>query len=312
MIYLVRQKTLYAYAASVPFSRHVARMLPVSRRGQTVVAAALTVDPDPSEKREGVDFFGNRVLHFALDRPHDRLVVDLDAEIVVARPPLPGADGVPAFEAVRDLAINSDDLGPDSPAHALFASPSVDLAAEVTDYARVSFAPGRPMLAGAIELMARIHDDFRYEPGATDVTTRPAEAFAEKAGVCQDFAHVMIAGLRGLALPARYVSGYLRTEPPEGSPRLEGADATHAWVEVWCGPDAGWVGLDPTNGITAGDDHIVLAVGRDYADVSPLDGVIFAYGDHSIDVRVDVVPVGEESEAEAPPNPDTGHEDPTS
>lgn len=147
------------------------------------------------------------------------------------------------------------------------------------------------MLEAALELMHRVHDDFTYQPGATVVTTAPHEAFAAKAGVCQDFAQVMIAGLRGLGLPARYVSGYLRTILPEGQPRLEGADATHAWVEVWCGPAFGWIGLDPTNAIPAGDDHIILAVGRDYADVSPVDGVIVTSGDHILAVGVDVVPV---------------------
>ncbi len=302
MIYRLCQETLYSYAGPVPFSRHIARMLPTSRTGQRVVTATLAIDPAPSERRQSIDFFGNRVTHFALDRSHDRLTVRLDAEIAVARVAPPPAETTPAFELVRAAAAASTDLGPASPIHALFASPAIDLPPAITRYAAASFAADRPVLAGAAELMTRIRDDFAYEPGATDVTTRPAEAFAKKAGVCQDFAHVMIAGLRGLSLPARYVSGYLRTEPPPGCPRLEGADATHAWVEVWCGAAAGWIGLDPTNGIYAGDDHIVLAVGRDYTDVSPLDGVIFAYGDHTIEVRVDVIPL------DGPAAADTGAE----
>jgi transglutaminase-like putative cysteine protease len=155
----------------------------------------------------------------------------------------------------------------------------VPLDAAITRYAGLSFPVGRPVLEGAIELMKRIKGDFAYVPGATDADTSPSEAFVARKGVCQDFAHVMIAGLRGLALPARYVSGYLRTEPPAGQARLEGADET------------GWVGLDPTNGIVAGEDHLVLAIGRDYSDVSPLDGVIIASGAHSLTVAVDVIPL---------------------
>jgi transglutaminase-like putative cysteine protease len=143
----------------------------------------------------------------------------------------------------------------------------------------------------ACELMGRVRRDFRYDPEATEVSTPIREAFAQRHGVCQDFAHIMIAGLRGLGLPAAYVSGYLRTIPPPGQPRLEGADATHAWVMIWCGPETGWIGLDPTNDLIVGDDHIITATGRDYADVSPLDGVLVGPGSQKLDVKVDVIPV---------------------
>ena len=151
--------------------------------------------------------------------------------------------------------------------------------------------PSGPIYEAAAELSKRIHADFAYDSEATEVSTTPAEAFAARRGVCQDFAHVMIAGLRGLGLPALYVSGYIRTFPPPGKPRLVGADASHAWVAVWCGPSFGWLGLDPTNAIPEGDDHIVLARGRDYADVPPVDGVILSYGGHELEVSVDVAPV---------------------
>lgn len=291
MIYELRQETRYAYTAAIPYSSHVARLLPVDRPGQTVRRAALTIAPEPAERRETTDFFGNRLCHFALDRPHDELVVRLDAEVEVAPADPYLAALTPSAEEVRVLAASSDDLGPSSPAHGLFASPSVPLDAAITRYAARSFPARRPMLDGAIDLMKRIKADFSYVPGATDADTSPSEAFAAKKGVCQDFAQVMIAGLRGLALPARYVSGYLRTEPPPGRARLEGADATHAWAEVWCGDEAGWIGLDPTNGIAAGEDHLILAIGRDYSDVSPLDGVIVTSGDHSLTVAVDVIPL---------------------
>ncbi|WP_181705051.1 transglutaminase family protein [Chthonobacter rhizosphaerae] len=292
MIYDVRQVTTYDYGSVVPFSRHVARLTPVDRPGQAVRVAALGIEPPPAERSEADDFFGNRITSFALDHPHDLLKVELRARIEVA-PAEPLIGGLtPPWETVADLALGSDDLDPRSPAHGLYPSRRVTLEAPITAYAAGSFPAGQPILDGASDLMRRIRRDFRYAPGSTDAATRPDQAFATRRGVCQDFAHVMIAGLRGLGLPARYVSGYLRTDPPPGRPRLEGADATHAWVSVWCGADAGWVGLDPTNAMLAGEDHIVLAIGRDYADVSPLDGVIIASGGHTLDVKVDVIPVG--------------------
>jgi len=173
---------------------------------------------------------------------------------------------------------------------AIYPSRNVHIFEAATDYARTSFPPGRPIYEGAVDLNERIHEDFTFDSKATEVTTSPAEAFAAKRGVCQDFAQVMIAALRGLGLPALYVSGYIRTIPPPGKPRLQGADASHAWVRVWCGPSFGWLGLDPTNAIAEGDDHVVVARGRDYRDVPPVDGVIVSSGDHELDVEVDVIP----------------------
>jgi len=195
------------------------------------------------------------------------------------------------FEQIRDEACRSATLEAESPAHFLFPSYCVPLDRDIADYAGESFAPGQPVLAGALDLMRRIHRDFTYHPGATDVSTPPADAFALKRGVCQDFAHIMICGLRSLGLPAAYVSGYLRTVPAPGEKPLEGADATHAWVSVWCGRD-GWRGLDPTNAIVAGEDHIILAIGRDYADVAPSEGMIVSSGHQKLSVAVTVVPVG--------------------
>ena len=162
----------------------------------------------------------------------------------------------------------------------------------ITAFARQSFPPGRPIVEAAAELMTRMRDEFTYDPEATTVSTPAAEAFEARHGVCQDFAHIMIAGLRGLGLPASYVSGYLRTVPPPGQPRLAGADATHAWVGLWCG-ERGWIGFDPTNAVFAEDDHIVLAIGRDYSDVAPIDGIILAPGVQTLKVEVDVIPDGE-------------------
>ncbi len=293
MIYDVKQVMTYSYSGQVPFSRHVARMLPRERPGQRVISADLSIDPPVSESSQSTDFFGNRLSFFTIDRPHDRLKVVLKSRVVVeaTEPVLAGL--TPPWEDVRETAQNTVDISANSPVHHLFPSRIVALTPEIGAYAAESFKEGRPILEAATDLMMRIKTDFKYKPGSTDARTLAAEAFAKKQGVCQDFAHVMIAGMRWLGLPAAYVSGYLRTSPPPGRPRLEGADATHAWAQVWCGPEAGWVGLDPTNGIPAGEDHIVIAIGRDYADVSPMDGVIVAAGAHSVDVAVDVIPMSQ-------------------
>ncbi|MBH0237803.1 transglutaminase family protein [Methylobrevis albus] len=300
MIYDIRQVSTYRYASPVPFSRHIMRMVPVDRANQRVILCDLDIEPPPGEYDDTLDFFGNRTASVAIAAPHDKLRIELRARVEVNAPEPFLAGLTPEWTEVRDLASGSDDLGPDSPVHFVFASPAAPLDAATTAYAAESFPPGRPVLEGAIDLMTRIHRDFKYSPGATDAQTRPAEAFAKKKGVCQDFAHVMIAGMRGIGLPVAYVSGFLRTIPPEGRPRLEGADATHAWAQVWCGEELGWIGLDPTNDIPAGEDHIVVAVGRDYSDVSPIDGVIVVSGGQTLDVGVDVIPFSPDAKPAAP------------
>ncbi|MFG1229258.1 transglutaminase family protein [Xanthobacter wiegelii] len=292
MLYDIRQTTTYSYQVPVRVVRQVLRMTPMDRFGhQHVIAHILDVDPEPAELEQGTDFFGNGLTWLTIDQPHGHLSITTRSRVEVTATPLPDPAATPLVDEVRVVALEEPDLGPDAAVHGLFPSRAIPIDADITDWTATSFRGDRPVLEAALELMHRVHDEFTYEPGATIVTTSPHEAFAAKAGVCQDFAQVMIAGLRGLGLPARYVSGYLRTIPPEGQPRLEGADATHAWAEVWCGPAFGWIGLDPTNAIPAGDDHIILAVGRDYADVSPVDGVIVSSGDHILAVGVDVVPV---------------------
>jgi transglutaminase-like putative cysteine protease len=277
MIYDVRQATVYHYASPVAHAHHVLRLTPIDR------------EPTPVERREGLDFFGNRITWVVLDEPHDMLTVRVAARIAVER--ATALPATPTWEVVRAAAFASADLTPRSPAHFLFPSRQVSLDPEIRDYAASSFASGRAVLDGAIDLMNRIKAEFTYEVGATTASTTPPMSFALRRGVCQDFSHVMISGMRALGLPAAYVSGYLRTGGQPGGVQLEGADAMHAWVQVWCGEEASWIGLDPTNGILAGDDHVVLAVGRDYADVAPLDGVIFASGGQRLEVSVQVVPV---------------------
>lgn len=293
MIYDIRQTTHYTYAEPVPFSRHIIRMQPAPRCGQTVLSSALMIDPPPAECDDGHDFFGNRVTRIVIDAPHDALVVTVKARVEVAPAPPCVPELTLPWERIAALAIESRAAGADAPVHRLFPSRMVPVDPALTAYAAMSFTPGRPVLAAARDLTARIHRDFAYDTEATAVDTDPVHAFALRRGVCQDFAHIMIAGLRGLGLPAGYVSGCLRTVAPPGEARLEGADATHAWISLWCGP-AGWIGLDPTNGILAGTDHVILAEGRDYADVAPLDGIIWSGAGHDLTVSVDVVPAGGE------------------
>lgn len=289
MIYDIRQLTTYHYASSVTHARHVLRLTPIDRMGQRVHAAALDIEPAPVKRREGHDFFGNRVTWIELDRPHDTLSVRVVARVAVKRDVAPEAS--PAWENVRDAAFASVDLSPNSPAHYIFPSRQVSLDPEIRAYAAESFPAGRPILEAAGDLMRRIKADFIYEIGATTVTTTPPMSFALRRGVCQDFAHIMISGMRGLGLPAGYVSGYLRTSHGPAAERLVGADAMHAWVAVWCGEGAGWIGLDPTNAVLAGEDHIVLAFGRDYADVAPIDGVVVGSGRQRLGVAVSVIPL---------------------
>ncbi len=290
MIYDVRQTTSYTYASTVAYAHHVLRLTPINRPRQRVHAAALEVEPSPVERREGHDFFGNHVTWIKLDEPHDKLVIKVIARVTVGGMTT-DAVKTPAWEEVRDAVFATRDIGRTSPVHFLFASRQVSLDPEIRAYARESFPVGRPVLDGALELMRRIKADFVYEIGATTVTTTPPMSFALRRGVCQDFAHIMISGLRGLGLPAAYVSGYLRSAQRPDAGRLTGADAMHAWVLVWCGAEAGWWGLDPTNAIVAGDDHVTLAIGRDYTDVAPIDGVVVSSGGQKLDVAVSVLPV---------------------
>jgi transglutaminase-like putative cysteine protease len=291
MIYDVRQSTTYHYASPVAVAHHMLRLTPIDRRYQRVHAASLEVTPAPLERTEGRDFFGNRTTEVVLGQPHDTLVVRVMARIAVEHGPPGDAAATPPWEEGRAQAYASADLTAQSPAHFLFPSRQVSLDPEIRDYAALSFPPGRPVLEGAMELMNRIKAEFVYEIGATTATTTAPISFALRRGVCQDFTHIMISGMRSLGLPVAYVSGYLRTVQRPDEARLEGSGAMHAWALAWCGAETGWVGLDPTNGILAGNDHVLLAVGRDYADVAPVDGVIIAAGGHRIEVSVQVVPL---------------------
>jgi transglutaminase-like putative cysteine protease len=291
VIYDIKHVTNFSYEASVAATRCAIRLLPRAGGGQTVERCEIETTPVSAAMVERSDFFGNRVVDAAIDTAHAKLRVALSARVAVTRSAPPSAGLAPAWEIVREAASASSSLAASSPVHWLFPSRRAPLDAAVTEYTRASFAEGRPILEGALELACRIKADFDYDPAATDVSTPLAEAFAARGGVCQDFAHIMIAGLRGLGLPAAYVSGYLRTVPAPGLPRREGADASHAWTSVWCGAELGWIDLDPTNGLIVADEHIVVAVGRDYADVAPIDGVLIGAGKQSLEVQVDIVEV---------------------
>ncbi len=288
MIYDIAHRTTYKYDAPVASARCAMRLIPRNDRGQTLLSHRIELSPSAETLNERTDFHGNRVCEARILKPHTKLQIALAARVAVERAPPPAPALTPAWEIVRNAAYASDSLAASSPAQYIYASRFTPLFDAATHYAHESFSPGRPILEGAIELTQRIHADFAYDPDATHIATPIAQAFERRRGVCQDFAHIMIAALRGLGLAAAYVSGYLRTYAAPGQPRLEGADSTHAWVSVWCGPEFGFFDLDPTNAIVVGNDHIAIAIGRDYADVSPIDGVIIGAGDQDLDVSVDV------------------------
>jgi transglutaminase-like putative cysteine protease len=289
VIYDIRHVTTYSYESSVGFARCSLRLEPRSGDGQQLVSHAVEIRPRPAERTVRHDFFGTHTESVLIEAPHRNLRIDSRSRVSVSRRALDRAAPSPAWEGVRDVAFEATSLGPASPIGYVFASPLVPVQQPVTLYAALSFPPARGILACAVDLMHRIRTEFKYDPKATVISTPLDEVFEKRHGVCQDFAHVMIAGLRGLGLPAAYVSGYLRTIPPPGKPRLQGADATHAWVSLWCGEEIGWIGLDPTNDILVENDHIVLAVGRDFSDVSPVDGIIVGSRRQKLAVAVDVL-----------------------
>ncbi|MGH6714476.1 MAG: transglutaminase family protein [Bradyrhizobium sp.] len=291
MIYDIRHVTTYSYESPVSFARCSLRLEPRSGDGQQLVSHAVEIRPRPAERTIRRDFFGTHTENVLIETAHRSLRIDSRSRVQVLRAAPGRTTPSPSWERVRDIALEVSSLGPASPVGYVFASSLVPVLGPVTAYAAASFPPGQGILVGAVDLMHRIRREFKYDPKATVISTPLKEVFEKRHGVCQDFAHVMIAGLRGLGLPAAYVSGYLRTYPPAGKPRLQGADATHAWVSVWCGVEIGWVGFDPTNDLLIENDHIILAVGRDFSDVSPVDGIIVGSRKQKLAVAVDVLPV---------------------
>jgi len=288
VIYTVRHLSTYQYNSEVTFARCVLRLTPVTGISQTLLESSIAVSPTPATKVIKRGPYGADTVSISIDTPHAALTIESRCVVEAhAAPPSPDGES-PPWEAVREAALLARRLDTDSPTLYLYPTRATPYDPDIADYAAASFAPGRPILAAAAELMGRVKAEFDYDTEATDVRTPVSAAFAQRRGVCQDFAHVMICGLRGGGLAARYVSGYIRTLPAPGQPRLEGADATHAWVELWCGETLGWVGFDPTNNLLTGNEHLVLACGRDYGDVAPVDGVLLGAGRQMLDVAVDV------------------------
>lgn len=291
MLYDVSLKITYSYEAPVSGGRHLIRVLPLSLPGrQRLIAGSLSCDPHPDERTEARDFFNNPATSILFRTVHDRLIIRMQSRVQVDAGSMT-ADFSPRLAALPAELAACWTLDADSPHHFLGPSPRLPDVPEIAAYARDIAASELTTRQIAIALCSRIHRDFTYDPEATTVDTPPKEAFRLKRGVCQDFTHVMIIALRSLGIPAGYVSGFLRTIPPPGKERLEGADAMHAWVRIWCGSAEGWMELDPTNNIPAGTDHIVAGHGRDYADVAPVIGVLKSYGSHETEQAVDVIPV---------------------
>jgi len=302
MLLHVLHETVYDYAPAVRTAQHMAHLRPADHAAQRLLAHRLTVEPEPAQQVEAQDVYGNTRAFFSLDAAHDRLRVVAESTVSTSAPAVP-ASRVP-WEEVRERMRYQRGARYDPAAEFSFSSPYVPRDEAFVSYAQPVFTPGRPLQEAAVALMARIHADFTYETTATDVNTPALEALALRKGVCQDLAHVMLGCLRSLGLPARYVSGYLLTEPPPGQPRLVGSDASHAWVSVYLPADkAGqgqWLDLDPTNDRPAGEDYVTLAVGRDFSDVSPMRGVIHGGASHTLRVAVTVTPMESPSPSPAP------------
>jgi transglutaminase-like putative cysteine protease len=289
VIYEITHLTRYNYGAIVELTIGVLRLTPRSGDGQDVERFNIATEPVSQPLTDRLDPFGNSVTSLRIEKPHRQLSITASSRVRVNRAHAPTRS--PTWESVAAEAGAVTSFDADSPAIALYPSRRVSLFDEATAYAKISFAPQRPILNAASELMQRIRSDFVYDPDATAVSTPASEAFDRRRGVCQDFAHIMIAAVRGIALPALYVSGYIRTIPPPGKERLAGADASHAWVSLWCGAALGWKDFDPTNAIPVENDHIVVARGRDYSDVSPIESMVLSSGRPRLEVEVDVIPL---------------------
>lgn len=287
MRYRVSHNTTYSYEDFVSISHNEARLTPRRTARQSTTRTQFLIEPVPAELVTESDYFGNVVSFFSIEESHARLAVTAVSEVEVSGDPPPDGPNSPPWETVRERVPGDHSRAGLEALGYTFDSPFVRQSDDAVAYARQSFTEGRPIIEAAAELTRRIHADFRYEQGSTSIATPVSEVLRARRGVCQDFAHLEIAMLRGLGLPVRYVSGYVRTRPKDGRPELVGGDASHAWLAVYAG-DLGYVDLDPTNGSLPVDEHVTLAWGRDFGDVSPLKGVILGGGRHSLAVNVEV------------------------
>ena len=291
MKFEVSHRTTYSYRRPVAQSHHLLHLQPRQLPGQSVVHHSLLIDPAPVRRAEFMDFFGNMAVLLRIEDEHSEFIVHSRSTVEIVATAAPVLTATAVWEQVAGLGGQA---GVDhDPAVLQFtcASRHAPISREILQYARPSFPAGRPILAGAMDLTGRIFREFKFDATATDVSTPIERVLELKRGVCQDFAHLAIAALRSLGLPARYVSGYLLTRPPPGQVKLAGTDASHAWFSVWA-PETGWVDFDPTNGIVPSGEHITVAYGRDYEDISPISGVLLGGGDQTMAVAVDVVVVG--------------------
>lgn len=283
--YRVVHQTRYIYQSLVTLSQQYLHMSPRSFCYQDVLSQDVQIGPTPTESFDSADYFGNSTTSITITVPHQELLVH--AEFTVAIRPRHALATITTslpWETVRDDLQHGASL---EAMHYLYTSPHVICSTDLADYARISFVPDSAHLDAALDLTKRIFDDFEFDGEATDISTPLEEVLTNKRGVCQDFAQLMIGCLRSLGLPARYVSGYILTHPPAGQPRLIGADASHAWVSVYC-PELGWVDFDPTNGCLVQQEHITLGWGRDFSDVTPMRGIVLGGGKHSLQVNVTV------------------------
>jgi transglutaminase-like putative cysteine protease len=288
----VLHTTRYRYASAVSLCQNEVRLAPRDLPGQRCLYCHLDIVPEPADLRTRYDSYGNRVDYFAVERRHQELEISASSEVEVL-PTSPELDfsGAVAWNQVRERVRAGNEPALLEARDALYASPQVPQLRSATRYALVSFTRGRPLMEALRHLMARIHAEFAYEPGFTNVATPLEAVFRHRRGVCQDFAHLAIACLRAIGLPARYISGYLETEAPPGQDKLVGVDATHAWCSVYL-PGGTWVDFDPTNNQLPGERYITLAMGRDYGDVAPVKGIVLSSGEHELDVSVDVRRLG--------------------
>jgi transglutaminase-like putative cysteine protease len=286
MRFHVVHETTYDYAAPVALSQQLLHLRPRSFQFQDCETYAIDIDPAPVESVDSQDYFGNPAQYVAITAPHSRLVVT--AKSTVQLLPRPGEElvaGSLPWEKVRDGLRQIGDPTRLEPLKYLYSSPHVAVSDELGAYARASFTPGTSVLSAALDLTQRIHAEFSFDPEATSISTPLSELLSNRRGVCQDFAHLMIGCLRTLGIPCRYVSGYILTLPAPGQPRLEGADASHAWVSVYC-PSIGWVDFDPTNDCMVNLEHVSLGWGRDFSDVTPMRGIVLGGGAHVLAVKV--------------------------
>jgi transglutaminase-like putative cysteine protease len=292
MRYQVSHKTTYDYTEPVSLCHNLVHLRPRESPRQVCQRQRLTITPEPRVLQNRVDYFGNPIVLFTIQEPHRRLSVSAEHRIdVMPTDPMRLEESMP-WEQVRDR-LKGDRAPVMLDAYQyVFSSPFIPRNQSLADYGQPSFPPGQPILVGALDLMHRVHREFRYDPKATTLATPLHEVLAERRGVCQDFAHLVVGCVRSLGLAARYVSGYLLTTAPTGQARLVGADASHAWVSVFC-PRLGWIDFDPTNDMIPSHQHITAAWGRDYDDVSPVKGVILGGGTHRMSVAVHVEPVPE-------------------